>query len=67
MNRCGELGVNHGNKSLIDRENLATRSHEVNPGIARVIIDKNNIVAMTPHTSECIKSKGCSDTEVLVG
>jgi hypothetical protein len=39
-NRCGELGVNHGIKSLIDRENLAMRSHEVNPGIARVIIDK---------------------------
>jgi hypothetical protein len=47
-NRCGELGVNHGSKSLIDRENLATRIHEVNPGIARVIIDKNNIVAMAP-------------------
>jgi hypothetical protein len=35
MNRCGELGVNHGSKSLIYRENLATRSHEVKPGIAR--------------------------------
>jgi hypothetical protein len=28
-NRCGELGVNHGRKLLIYRENLATRSHEV--------------------------------------
>jgi hypothetical protein len=47
-NMCGELGVNHGRKSLIDRENLTTRSHEVNPGIAREIIDKNNIVAIGP-------------------
>jgi hypothetical protein len=52
-NRCGELGVNHGRKSLIDRENLAMRSYEVNPGIARVIIDKNNIVAMAT-----LQSKG---------
>jgi hypothetical protein len=48
MNRCGELGVDHGCKSLIDRENLATRSHKVNPNIAREIINKNNIVAMAP-------------------
>jgi hypothetical protein len=76
MNRRGELGVNHGSKSLIYRENLATRSHEVIPGIARDIIDKYNIVAMaplrsegsqTPYTLECIKSKGRSDMEVLVG
>jgi hypothetical protein len=75
MNRRGELGVNHGSKSLIYRENLAMTSHEVKPGIAREIIDKYNIVAMPPfevkgarpHTSECIKSKERSDTEVLVG
>jgi hypothetical protein len=74
-NGLGELGLNHGSKSLIYRENLATRSHEVKPGITREIIDKYNIVAMPPfeakgaepHTSECIKSKGRSDTEVLVG
>jgi hypothetical protein len=67
--------VNHGSKSLIYRENLATRSHEVKPGIAKEIIDKYNIVAMPPfkvkgaepHTSECIKSKGRCDMEVLVG
>jgi hypothetical protein len=40
MNRRGELGVNHGSKSLIYRENLAMRSHKVKPGIAREIIDK---------------------------
>jgi hypothetical protein len=51
-NRRGEVGVNHGSKSLIYRENLATRSHEVNPGIAREIIDKNNIVAMAPLQTE---------------
>jgi hypothetical protein len=71
-NRRGELGTNHGSKSLIYRENHAMRSHEVNLGISREIVNKYNIVAMTPfepdpHTSECIKSKGCSDTEVLVG
>jgi hypothetical protein len=52
-NRRGELGMNHGSKSLIYRENLATRSHEVNPGIAREIIHKYNIVAMAP-----LQSKG---------
>jgi hypothetical protein len=51
-NRRGELGVNHGSKLLIHRENLATRSHEVKPGIAREIIDKYNIVAMAPLRSE---------------
>jgi hypothetical protein len=51
-NRCGELDVNHGSKSLIYRENLATRSHEVKPGIAREIIDKKNIVAMAPLRTE---------------
>jgi hypothetical protein len=51
-NRHGELGVNHGSKSLIDRENLATRSHKVKLGIAREIIDKYNIVAMAPLRSE---------------
>jgi hypothetical protein len=52
MNRRGELGVNHGSKSLVYRENLATRSHEVKPGIAREIIDKYNIVAMASLRSE---------------
>jgi hypothetical protein len=74
-NRHGELGVNHGSRSLIYRENLAMRSHEVKPGIAREIIDKKYIVAMAPfelkgagpHILECIKSKGCSGMEVLVG
>jgi hypothetical protein len=47
-NRCRELGVDHDRKWLIDRENLAMRSHEVNPSIAREIIDKNNILAMAP-------------------
>jgi hypothetical protein len=51
-NRRGELGVNHGSKSLIYRENLATRSHEVKPGIVREIIDKYNIVEMAPLQSE---------------
>jgi hypothetical protein len=51
-NRRGELGVNHGSKSLIYGENLATRSHEVKPDIAREIIDKYNIVAMAPLRSE---------------
>jgi hypothetical protein len=51
-NRRGELGVNHGSKLLIYRENLATRSHKVKPGIAREIIDKYNIVAMAPIRSE---------------
>jgi hypothetical protein len=51
-NRRGELGMNHGSKSLIYRENLAARSHEVKPGIAREIIDKYNIVAMAPLRSE---------------
>jgi hypothetical protein len=67
--------VNHGSKSLVYRENVATRSHEVKPGIVREIIDKYNIIAKTPfepkgagpHTSEWIKSNGCSETEVLVG
>jgi hypothetical protein len=52
MDRRGELGVNHGSKSLIYRENLATRSHEVNSCIAREIINKYNIVAMAPLRSE---------------
>jgi hypothetical protein len=52
MNRHGEVGVNHGRKSLIDRENLATRSHEVKLGIAREIIDKNNLVTMAPLRTE---------------
>jgi hypothetical protein len=51
-NGHGELGVNHGSKSLIYRENLAMRSHEVKPGIAREIIDKYNMVAMSPLRSE---------------
>jgi hypothetical protein len=51
-NRCGELGVNHGSKSLIYKENIAMRSHEVKPGIAREIIDKKNIIAMAPLRTE---------------
>jgi hypothetical protein len=51
-NGCGELGVNHGSKLLIYRENLATRSHEINPSIAREVIDKYNILAMAPFQSE---------------
>jgi hypothetical protein len=52
MNRLGELGVHHDRKSLIYRENLATRSHEIKRSIARVI-DKYNIVAMA-----LLRSKG---------
>jgi hypothetical protein len=51
-NMRGELGVNHGSKTLIYRENLTMRSHEVKPGIAREIIDKYNIVVMAPLRSE---------------
>jgi hypothetical protein len=51
-NGCGELGVNHGDKLLIYRENLAMRSHEINPSIAREVIDKYNILVMAPFRSE---------------
>jgi hypothetical protein len=52
VNRRGELSVNHDSKLLIYRENLAARSHEIKPSIARVI-DKYNIVAMA-----LLRSKG---------
>jgi hypothetical protein len=51
-NRRGELNVNHGSKSLIYRENLATISHEINPSIAREVIDKYNTIVVAPFRSE---------------
>jgi hypothetical protein len=75
MSRSRELGVNHGSKALIYRENLATRSHEVKLGIAREIIDKKNIVVMAPLRTEGSRTpyirmyqiKRTSNIEVLVG
>ena len=46
--RRGELCEDHSSKALIDSEYLTARAHKVQPGIARIIIDKDNIVAMTP-------------------
>ena len=46
-NGRGKLGVNHGSKTFIYRKNLAMRFHEVEPSVAREIINKQNIVAMT--------------------
>ena len=51
-NGHGELGVNHGSKSLVYRENLAARVHKVEPSVAREIINKKNIVAMTTFRSK---------------
>jgi hypothetical protein len=47
-NGSGELGMNHGSKFLIDRQDLTMRRHEIYPSVARKIIYKDNIVAMTP-------------------
>jgi hypothetical protein len=46
--RRGKLSVDHGSKTLIYQENLATRSHKINPSVAREVIDKKNIVAVAP-------------------
>jgi len=43
----GKLGVNHGSKSLVYGENLTARFHQIEPSIAREVINKKNIVAMT--------------------
>jgi hypothetical protein len=43
----GKLGVNHGSKSLVYGENLTARFHQIKPSIAREVINKKNIVAMT--------------------
>jgi hypothetical protein len=51
-NRSRELGMNHGSKFLIDRQDLTMRRHEIYPGVARKIIYKDNIVAMTPFQRE---------------
>jgi hypothetical protein len=47
-NGTGELGMNHGSKFLINRQDLTTRRHEIYPSVARKIIYKENIVAVTP-------------------
>jgi hypothetical protein len=52
MNGSGELGMNHASKFLIDRQDLTTRRHEIYPSVARKIIYKENIVAMTPFRHE---------------
>jgi hypothetical protein len=46
--RRGKLSMDHGSKTLIYRENLAARSHKINPSVAREVIDKKNIVAVAP-------------------
>jgi hypothetical protein len=51
-NGSGELGTNHGSKFLIDRQDLTMRRHEIYPSVARKIIYKENIVAMTPYRCE---------------
>jgi hypothetical protein len=51
-NGSRELGTNHGSKFLIDRQDLTTRRHEIYPSVARKIIYKENIVAMTPFQRE---------------
>ena len=35
-----KLGVNHGNKSLVYRKNLAMRFHKIEPSVVREIINK---------------------------
>jgi hypothetical protein len=51
-NRSGELGMNHGSKSLINRQDLTTRRHEIYPSVTREIIYKENIVAMSSFRRE---------------
>jgi hypothetical protein len=51
-NGSGELGTNHGSKLLVDRQDLTTRRHEIYPSVARKIMYKDNIVAMTPFRRE---------------
>jgi hypothetical protein len=40
--------MDHGGKTLIYRENLAARSHKIDPSVTREVIDKKNIVALAP-------------------
>jgi hypothetical protein len=51
-NGNGELGTNHGSKFLIDKQDLTMRRHKIYPSMARKIIYKENIVAMTPFRRE---------------
>src|SRR3954467_5082311 len=43
-NRHGKLGVNHGSKALVDRENLTASFHKIEPSVAREIINNENII-----------------------
>jgi hypothetical protein len=52
MNRSEELGMNHGSKFLIDKQDLTTRRHEIYPSVTRKIIYKENMVSMTPFRRE---------------
>jgi hypothetical protein len=47
----GELGVNNGSKTHIDR-GPHSRSHKVNLRVAKEVTDKYNLVEMTPLQSE---------------
>jgi hypothetical protein len=51
-NRRRKLSKNHGCKTLINRENLTTRRHKIQPCITRKIIYKNDIISMAPFRSE---------------
>jgi len=39
--------VYHASKGLVNRAQLRSRFHEVNPSISRMIINENNIIFMT--------------------
>jgi hypothetical protein len=46
-NRSRKLCVNHADKRLVNRPQLRTMFHKINPSIVRMIINKNDIIFVT--------------------
>ena len=47
LDRGGELGVDHGSKGAIMRQELATMMHKINPSETSAVIHKYNIISIT--------------------
>ena len=46
-NSSRKLCVNHANKGLVNRTQLTLMFHEINPCVARMVINKNNLILVT--------------------
>jgi len=48
LNRRVELCIDHSGKLLVNRKKLTTRRHQINPGKSRIVINKYNIIRLSP-------------------